>query len=268
MPIIKWAGGKTQLLADLKERMPKRYSTYVEPFVGSGALFFDIAPQKAIINDSNPELINMYIQLRDRPAEMMALLQLYQEEYNSLDSGQNTYYYKKREEFNENILSEHLDVRDAALLVFLNKTCYNGLYRVNASGKFNTPWGKRKRVNLVDDNISHYSSLLQNASIMLGDFEESCINLDSGSFVYFDSPYYDTFDTYQAGGFPEEDHIRLATLFRNLTRKGIFCMLSNSNTDFIKEMYKEYAIDVVEVKRMINCNGSKRTGTEVIICNY
>lgn len=270
LPVIKWAGGKRQLLEALRQDMPNDIGTYVEPFFGSGAMFFDIVPQKSIINDYNPELVNMYIQIRDNLPELLDRLDSYQREYlDREETRKETYYYDKREQFNNNILSERLSVEDAALMIFLNKTCYNGLYRVNTSGLFNTPFGKHKKIKLYDkDNIILCSKALQKAKICQGDFENACKNLRKNDFVYFDSPYFKTFDTYQAGGFPKEEHERLAKLFDRLSQRGIYCMLSNSDTDFIRKLYAKYNIETIPVMRMINCDGKNRTGTEIIVRNY
>lgn len=271
LPVVKWAGGKRQLLPELRQRMPIEFNTYVEPFLGSGALFLDILPNNAILNDSNSKLINMYVSIRDHEGELSEYLDLYQTEYNDLGSmlAKENYYYQKRIEFNNHILNAVLGTIDAALFIFLNKSCYNGLYRENATGLYNTPFGKRAKVHLYDtDNLAGCSAALQNVLILNGDFEEACQDLQPGDFVFFDSPYYDTFDTYQGGGFPEEEHLRLANLFAALSRAGVNCMLSNSNTDFIRNIYQDYRIEEVRVKRMINCEGNNREGTELIIRNY
>lgn len=269
LPVIKWAGGKRQLLEELKRGMPNDIGTYVEPFFGSGALFFDLQPKKAIINDNNSELINMYLQIRDNPTKLMKALDILQKDFPKEETSQFTYYYDKREEFNKRIDKTQLSTSDAALMIFLNKTCYNGLFRVNASGKFNTPFGKRKTLNLYNkQNIIECSNALKNAKIMQGDFGVACKGLKTKDFVYFDSPYFDTFDTYQIGGFPIEEHKRLAKLYKRLSDRGIYCMLSNSDNEFIKDLYKDYNIEIVPVKRMINCDGANRTGFEVIIRNY
>ena len=270
LPIIKWAGGKRQLLPELRKRVPESFSKYAEPFLGSGALFFDLAPADAVINDINPELVNFYLTVKNDSDTLITLCERYQSEYNALPSGeQSEYYYARRTDFNKHIVSGELDTNDAALLLFLNKACYNGLYRVNSNGLYNTPFGKRKCIKLAGaDSISACSDALKKTTILCGDFEDACSALGKGDFVYFDSPYYDTFDTYQAGGFPKEEHERLSNLFKRLSDKGVFCMLSNSDTDYIKNLYSGFNICIVPVKRMINCDGSKRTGTEVIVTNY
>lgn len=270
-PVVKWAGGKRQLLDELTSRMPDKYGIYYEPFFGGGALFFAVQPEKAVINDFNSQLVNVYKQLQSNPDEVIKKLSKLQDKYNSYDneSDREKLYYDSRTRFNELISKNILNEESAALVIFLNKCGYNGLYRVNSKGGYNVPWSKRKTLNVFnEDNILGVSKQLKNTKILNGDFEVACKSAKRGDFVFFDSPYYDTFDTYQAGGFNEDSHRRLADLFKRLTDKGVYCMLTNSNTDFIKELYKDYNIEVVDVKRMINCNGKNRIGQEVIITNY
>lgn len=261
-PILKWAGGKTQLIDEIEKRMPERYRRYVEPFVGGGALFFSREHTSSYISDTNEQLINMYTQVRDCPNELMELLDMHTRNHST------EYFYEVRDRFNERMFKEH-DVEDAAMMIYLNKADFNGLYRVNSQGLFNAPDGKKTRVNLYDrENIIECARQLKKSKIRCQDFAKTCSYLRAGDFVFFDSPYYDTFDTYQKGGFTEKDHIRLAKLFDRLTEKGVYCLLTNSDTDFIKDLYDRYSIDVVKVKRMINCDGNKRTGKEIIVTNY
>lgn len=270
-PVIKWAGGKRQLLPIIVPMMPENYGTYYEPFFGGGALYCEIKPKKAIINDFNKQLIIMYKQIKRNPDAVCEELQKLQDEYNSRDEmkDKDELYYKYREEFNKNIVSKSNTPECAALLIFLNKAGFNGLFRVNASGLYNVPPAHRKIINAYDaDNIKTMSKILKKTSINCGDFEKACKNAVNGDFVFFDSPYYDTFDTYQAGGFSEDDHVRLFKLYKKLSDEGVYCMLTNNDCDFIKELYKDYRILEVDVKRMINCDGNKRTGKEVIITNY
>ncbi len=266
-PFTKWVGGKTQLLPELSSRLPEQIGTYVEPFVGGGALFFNTQPAKAILNDSNPKLINLYVSVRDHVEELVDRLSEYETRFNAfntLDEKQG-FYYQTRTEFNAGTLT----VDDAARFVFLNKTNFNGLYRENAEGKYNAAFGWKESIRLFDEaNLSNCSAALKNVDILNGDFEDACDGLTAGDFVYFDPPYYSTFDGYQAGGFSEEDHLRLHNLFQRLTASRVHCMLSNSNTDYIKDLYAGYNIDVVPVKRNINRNGNGRQGEEVIITNY
>ena len=271
VPVIKWAGGKRQLLPEINKRLPKSYGKYYEPFFGGGALFFDLSPKKAVINDFNSQLINMYTQIKNVPDEVIQHLSKLQTAYNtySSDEERTAYYFEKRTAFNQFITANTYTSESAALFIFLNKAGYNGLYRVNSDGLFNVPCAHRKILKAFEsDNIYEVSKLLKDCIIKNGDFEKACKNVKAGDFVFFDSPYYDTFDTYQAGGFSEEDHIRLANLFAKLSDIGAYCILTNNDCDFIKGLYKSYNIDVVSVKRMISCDGSNRTGQEVIITNF
>lgn len=270
-PFIKWLGGKSQLLFSLRQRMPEYTGTYVEPFVGGGALFFDMQPADAILNDVNPMLVNLYITIRDNKDELVDRLTCYESEYNILASinAKKDFYYQNRTEFNSCDYESGLTVEDAAQFIFLNKTNFNGLYRENADGKYNAAFGWKESIRLFDEaNFSSCSAALQNASINSGDFEDACSGLTVDDFVYFDPPYYSTFDGYQKDGFSMDDHLRLHNLFQRLSDCGVHCMLSNSNTDFIKNLYAGYNIEIVPVKRNINRNGSGRQGEEVIITNY
>ena len=263
-PVIKWAGGKTQLLNNILPLIPE-YKTYYEPFFGGGALFFSLEPKKAVINDFNKQLTNIYISIKERPSELKKALE--ELEKNHVNS--NDYFFAKRKEFNKCIQNEEYSIHSAALFIYLNKAGFNGLYRLNSKGLLNTPSGKKEKVNLFDrDNFDAVSKALKNVKILSYDFEEACKGAREGDFVFFDSPYYNTFDTYQAGGFSKDDHIRLSKLFKRLSKKGVKCLLTNSNEEFIKDLYNGFDIQVVPVKRMINCDGKKRTGEEVIIKNF
>ena len=271
-PIIKWAGGKRQLLPEIKKRMPKEYNRYYEPFFGGGALFFDVEPHTAVINDANIQLINVYRQIRRDYVHVCLHLLSFEHKYNGIPSEEDKvkYYNELRSDFNNYCIKEsELSPMSAALFIFLNKSGYNGLYRVNRKGEFNVPSAKRKTIISYDlKNMKAVSSQLQHTHILSGDFERACERATKGDFVFFDSPYYDTFDNYQANGFSEDDHLRLANLFNTLTEKGVKCMLTNNDCDFIKDLYKGYYIDEVDVRRNINSDASKRTGKEVIIRNY
>lgn len=262
-PIIKWAGGKRQLLEEIKKNIPISYGTYFEPFVGGGAVYFELQPQKAVINDLNEQLINLYNVVASNKEELIKELDILSAEHSE------TNYYKIRDAYNECLNKNELSIKSASYFIYLNKTGFNGLYRVNRDGLFNVPSAHKKKANLYDlENINQVSNLLKKTKIKQGDFEKAVKYAKKGDFVFFDSPYYSTFDTYQPNGFSEEQHIRLANLFHKLTEKGVYCMLTNSNEDFIKELYKDMNIKVVPVKRMINCDASRRTGEEVIITNY
>ena len=271
VPFVKWAGGKRQLLSQIQERMPENYNHYFEQFVGGGAVFFLTQPSKALINDINKALINTYQRICDSPKEFLS-------EVNKIDSEMwedgKQYYYTIREHYNDKLMKSEYDVELAALFVFLNKHCFNGLYRVNGKGLFNVPYNNSRRVSVNGDSIIEISKYLQGITIIDGDFEDACRDARKGDFVFLDSPYAPlnptSFESYTKEGFDIESHKRLAKLYDELTTRGCYCMLTNHNTDLINELYgnKGYKIDVVSVRRMINSDASNRVGEEVIICNY
>jgi len=270
-PFVKWAGGKRQLIPQIRERMPEKYNDYYEPFVGGGAVIFDLLPANALINDINKALINTY---RTICNESDAFLK----EVNRLDNDMwedgKKYYYSIREHYNDKLMRSEYDVELAALFVFINKHCFNGLYRVNGKGLFNVPYNNSRRVSVDEDVIIATSEYLRGVTIIDGDFEQACKNAKKGDFVFIDSPYAPlnptSFESYTKEGFDIESHKRLAKLYDELTARGCYCMLMNHNTELINELYgnKDYKIDVVSVKRMINSDASNRVGEEVIICNY
>lgn len=270
-PFVKWAGGKRQLLSQIRERMPKKYNNYFEPFVGGGAVFFELLPERALINDINRALINAYRRICNSPKDFLGSI-------NKLDADMGEdgkkYYYALREHYNDKLMREEFDTELAALFVFLNKHCFNGLYRVNGKGLFNVPYNNSRAASVEEELIYAVSERLQGVTITDGDFEAACQTAQKGDFIFIDSPYAPlnptSFESYTKEGFDVESHKRLAKLFDELTDRGCFCMLTNHNTDFINGLYGEkgYKIDVVDVKRMINADASNRVGKEVIICNY
>lgn len=270
-PFVKWAGGKRQLLSQIKERMPGKYNNYYEPFVGGGAVMFELLPENALINDINKALINTYKQICAVPKEFLKEINKFDTEI--WEDGKK-YYYSLREHYNDKLMKAEYDVELAALFVFINKHCFNGLYRVNGKGLFNVPYNNSRRMSVDEKVIIGVSEYLQQVTIMEGDFENACVNAEKGDFIFFDSPYAplnpNSFEAYTKEGFDIESHKRLAGLYDDLTKKGCYCMLTNHNTELITELYsdKGYKMDVVNVKRMINANASKRVGEEVIICNY
>lgn len=270
-PFVKWAGGKRQLLDKISERLPQTYNNYYEPFIGGGAVLFELQPENAVINDINASLINAYRIIADNPNEFIERVR--ELDLNIGDNGKE-YYYSLREHYNDKLMKEEFDVELAALFVFLNKHCFNGLYRVNGKGLFNVPYNNSKKESIDAESIFQVSEYLKKVTILQGDFEEACQNAKEGDFVFFDSPYAPlnptSFESYTKEGFDVESHERLAKLFDALTKKGCYCMLTNHNTEFINKLYsnKGYRMDVVSVKRMINSDASKRTGEEIIICNY
>lgn len=270
-PFVKWAGGKRQLLSQIKERMPEKYNNYYEPFIGGGAVIFELLPANALINDINKALINAYKQIRNVPGAFLEAVNRFDEEM--WDDGKE-YYYALRERYNDKLMKAEYDVELAALFVFINKHCFNGLYRVNGKGCFNVPYNNSRRASVNEKAIRGISEYLQGVTIMDGDFEAACRNAKKGDFVFIDSPYAPlnptSFESYTKEGFDIDSHKRLAKLFHKLTARGCYCMLTNHNTDLINELYGNngYRLDVVSVKRMINSDASNRVGEEVIICNY
>ena len=270
-PFVKWAGGKRQLLPQIKERMPEKYNNYFEPFVGGGAVIFELLPKSAVINDINKALINVYQMIRKYPQRFL-------QEINRLDREMwedgKEYYYSLREHYNDKLMRDEFDVELAALFVFINKHCFNGLYRVNGKGLFNVPYNNSRSSSVNEKVIVETAKFLKDVTIISGDFEEACTKATKGDFVFFDSPYAPlnptSFESYTKEGFDIESHKRLAKLYDELTARGCYCMLTNHNTELINELYgnKGYRIDVVSVKRSINSDATNRVGEEVIICNY
>ena len=270
-PVLKWAGGKTQLLEELMSKVPQTYNTYFEPFIGAGAFFLSLKPKSAVINDTNEQLINLYQQLKHSPSEIISIV-------SSLDevACDKNYYYKIRERYNQKITSKELDPECAALMIWIKKHCFNGLYRVNSQGFFNVPYNNKVTGKSLDkDNVEAISRFLkeQNVTILCSDFENACKKVSPGDFVYLDSPYVPEsssadFTDYTKTGFSYEDHDRLADLFVRLDKLGAYVMLSNNDVPLVRELYREYNIEPLEVKRLINRNAAKRSGKEVIVTNY
>lgn len=270
-PFVKWAGGKRQLIPQIRARMPKKYENYYEPFVGGGAVIFDLLPANALINDINKALINTYRQIRDIPEKFIA-------DVNRLDKEMpedgRAYYYSLRELYNDKLMKSEYDLELASLFVFINKHCFNGLYRVNGKGLFNVPYNNSRRASIDEEAIMEISKYLKDVKIVDGDFEEACKDAKKGDFIFLDSPYAPlnptSFESYTKEGFDVESHKRLSKLYDNLTDRGCYCMLTNHNTQLINDLYgnKGYKIEIVSVKRMINSDASNRVGKEVIICNY
>lgn len=271
-PFVKWAGGKRQLLEKLNARLPVRgYNRYFEPFLGAGAFWLDLRPEISIVNDINEQLMNCYQVIKDDPRGLIRKI-------DALDHGKRDSdgYLANRSRYNDKILAGDLDTEMAALLIWLNKNCFNGLYRTNKKGLFNVPFnGKLIGKSIDETNIMNISYFLNhsNITLMCQDFEEVCRNCEPGDFIFFDSPYVPVSDTagfvdYTKESFKEEDHRRLAALYRELTNRGCYCLLTNSNTDFVRELYQDFEIVEVDVNRAINADAKKRKGKEVIITNY
>ena len=272
-PVIKWAGGKRQLLPVLTDRLEAVdcRGTYYEPFVGGGALFLALGHAPAVINDANPAITGLYRTIRDYPESLMEQLDVMAELYNDRDEeGRKDYYLKVRNRFNSRIGADgsYRPMLRTADLIFLNKTCFNGLYRENAKGEFNVPWGKRETVNLYDpNNIRRISRLMQSVNSENMDFEEAVKDAERGDVVFMDPPYHKTFTGYRGGGFSEDDQRRVARVFRDLTDRGCRVLATNSDTPLIRELYEGFDITELAVKRQINRDANGRTGTELLIDN-
>lgn len=272
-PFVKWAGGKTQLLDAIISHLPETFNRYFEPFVGGGALLFKLQPKAFSINDSNEELICVYKCLENNELFDLLKKELIKHEQNHSEE----YFYQIREMDKLNSFNELPIYVRAGRMIYLNKACFNGLYRVNSKGYFNVPSGKKKVVNCFDrktfDNLNLFfknrKSIITNT-----DFEIAVKNAKSGDFVYFDPPYdtweeKNSFTSYDKNNFGKNEQIRLANVFKDLSNKGVYVMLSNHNTKFINELYKEFHITIVSAKRMINSNANGRGNVEeVIITNY
>lgn len=271
-PFVKWAGGKRQIISKLLKFVPDEFNTYYEPFVGGGALLFELSPNKAVINDSNKELINVYKVLCDDVKFKKMLRELNKHETNHSEE----YYYEIRDkDKNKKTFNRLADYTRAARTIYLNKACFNGLYRVNSKNEFNVPFGKKTKVNTYNGSnlitISNYLTM-NDIKILDVDFEEAVNDAKKGDFVYFDPPYDSdttTFNGYTEDGFGKEEQIRLSKVFKELSDRGCYVMLSNHNTKLINELYKDFNINIIEAKRNINANGKKRGKVEeVIITNF
>lgn len=273
-PPLKWPGGKRQLLKELLPRVPDKFETYHEPMVGGGALFFALAGRfkAASISDINLDLIRVYEVIRDRPDALIRLLKNMQFEYlRSDEEGRKAAYYAVRD--------VGADAKDklslAARFIFLNKTCYNGLYRVNKQGKFNSPHGRYVNPKICDEeNLLAVSEVLQATSITAEDYKTVVDRAQPGDFVYLDPPYVPVSETadftaFTADGFTETDHMEMRNCFDALNEKEVFVMLSNSDTPYVHELYDKWHIDIVHARRSINRNASGRGAIkEVIVRNY
>jgi DNA adenine methylase len=272
-PFLKWAGGKRQLLPELGKYIPHLgpRATYYEPFVGGGALFFDLQRKRAVINDTNAELINSYIVIRDAVEELIAALEQHRNE--------EAYYYALRDWDRAHDFAARPAVERAARVIFLNKTCYNGLFRVNSQGQFNVPFGRYKTPNIVDKAVlravSKYLNKNKDTITMLNvDFAEAVREAKRGDFIYFDPPYDPVSDTasftgYDVNGFNRAEQTRLKGVVDELTQRGCKVLLSNAYTSYIADLYKSYTCIKVGASRAINSNAQGRGKVdEILVMNY
>lgn len=273
-PVLKWVGGKRQLISYIEPLIPKSISTYVEPFVGGGAVLFHLQPKKAIINDYNQELMNVYQVIKDKPNELIEVLQ----EHKGLNS--EDYFYEIRSLDRSENYENMTDVEKAGRVIYLNKTCFNGLFRVNRAGFFNTPYGKYKNPSIVNEvTIKAVSNYFNSAKIkfLTGDYKEALRRLRRGAFVYFDPPYVpisssSSFTGYTEHGFDYEKQVELRDECLKLHNRGVKFLQSNSYSPEILELYsdqKVFNIEIVKAKRSINSQVDKRGEiSEVLIYNY
>ena len=265
-PFLKWAGGKSQLIPQYQKFFPTRFNTYYEPFLGGGALYFHLRPQQAELTDINPELVNVYRCVRDRVEDVIDLLQIHQQRHCK------DYYYEMRSQV------DLPSVERAARLIYLNKTCFNGLYRENSKGAFNVPIGRYKNPKICAPDLLRAASVaLQPATIDVSPFETICCQASGpDDFVYFDPPYHplsptSKFTAYNRYAFRETDQVRLRDTFVTLAKRGVQVMLSNSDCPFIRDLYQDFAATTytIQAARSINSNAQKRGKiTEVLILSY
>ena len=270
VPVVKWVGGKRQLLDEITPRLPKRITTYCEPFLGGGAVLLSLQPKNAIVNDLNADLMLVYEVIRDNVELLIA----------ALEQHENTaeYFYNIRDlDRDKDAYRKMSSIERASRIIYLNKTCYNGLFRVNASGEFNSPFGHYKNPNIVNAPVLRAVNkylTANNIQLFHMDFEEVLRQVPRGCFVYLDPPYDPVSDTasftgYNRGGFGREEQERLKRCCDELTERGVRFLLSNSATSFIRELYTGYAVEIVHAKRAINSDASKRGAVEeVLVRNY
>lgn len=258
-PFLKWAGGKTQLIPELAKLIPLQYNKYIEPFIGGGAFFFFLNPEKSIISDSNAELITTYKAVRDNVEAVIKLLSKYKNE--------ETFFYKIRSLDTAKLT----DIERAARLIYLNKTCFNGLYRVNKKGEFNVPFGKRDNNFLNKETLRDASEFLQNTKILNSDYLKTLQKYAKpGDFIFLDPPYYPVgkfsdFKRYTKEFFYHEDQVKLRDEFDRLVQLGCHVLLTNSDHPTILELYKNYEIRIIETKRLISSNPETRVGKDIIV---
>ncbi len=275
-PFLKWAGGKSQLLPELSRRIPDRFGRYHEPFVGGGALFFHLwnnrrLDQGATLSDLNPELIDCYLAARDHVEALIELLQRLRPFATDRD-----FFYEIRSWDRQPGFAQRPLVERAARTIFLNRTCYNGLYRLNNKGQFNAPFGYYKNPLIVDsDNLREVSRALRDVELRVADFGDVLERAEVGDLIYFDPPYVPvsptaSFTSYTRRGFGEEEQRRLAAVFHQLAERGCYVILSNSSTALARQLYADVCeVEVVLASRKINCDGNRRGFVEELIaCSF
>lgn len=270
-PFLKWVGGKRQLMPSIAELLPKNIKelNYIEPFIGGGAVLFHLQPKNAVVNDFNTELINVYETIKSNLSELISDLKKHK---NNSD-----YFYQIRSLDRTEDFKKLTSIERASRVIYLNKTCFNGLYRVNNAGEFNAPFGRYKNPNIVNEpTLKAVNKYLNSNNVVLssGDYADVLTNVNENSFVYLDPPYHpisenSNFTGYIQGGWNMYDQIDLKTACDELHKKGVKFLLSNSSAEFIKDLYKDYKITIVKANRAINSNGADRGEVdEVLIRNY
>ena len=266
-PIVKWVGGKRQLMFELLKNMPENYNRYFEPFIGGGALFFELQPDNAYISDMNEELINLYKVVRDNVDELITDLQKH--------DISKEYFMEIRNIDRTEEYGNWSDIQKASRFIYLNRTCFNGMYRVNSKGEFNVPFGHYKNPRILDENnLINCSNLLQRTEIKHADFSEILKRVKKGDFVYFDPPYVplsetSSFTSYTKDGFDMDMQFKLRDVCDELDTMGVKFLLSNSDTKLVNELYENYNIKKVFASRQINANADGRGKiTEVLVRNY
>lgn len=272
VPVVKWVGGKRQIIDEIITYVPDSFSTYYEPFLGGGAVLFELQPKKAVVNDVNEELMNIYEVIKDNVDELIEGLKRHK------IKNDKAYFYEIRElDRNREQYNLLTPVERASRIIYLNKTCYNGLFRVNKSGEFNAPFGNYKNPNIVNETtLRAVSAYFNKAKIRFTcqDFEDALKWSRKGAFVYLDPPYDPVSETasftgYDKGGFDRNEQIRLKKTCDKLNKKGIKFLLSNSATDFIMDLYQDYKIEVIQAKRAINSKADRRGNVdEVLVMNF
>jgi DNA adenine methylase len=263
-PIVKWVGGKTRLLPELLARMPAQFNRYYEPFAGGAALFFRVGPARAVLNDFNKDLVNLYTTIGKKVDDVIRRLGVHRKLHNE------EHYYEMRARWNDVSVS-WTNVDRAAAFVYLNKTCFNGLWRVNRSGGFNVPMGRYQDPPIcATESLRAAAAVLRHAELRNGHYRDAVKDVRSGDFLYFDPPYDPVtttanFTGYTAGAFGPDDQRELAELARKLVARGCKVMLSNSDTPFIRSLYKRFRIDRVRCARAINSNAAKRGDVDEVI---
>lgn len=273
-PFLKWVGGKGRLIPELSKYYPESFDTFLEPFVGGGAMFFSLNPTKGHINDMNKVLTSAYIHIRDNLDAILEELKVLQDFYWSLPDleAKKEFYLEKRALFND---LSHDELEKSVLLIFLNKTCFNGMYRENSKGGFNVPFGKHDRPTIADTkNLKLVSEALKDTRVSTGSYKSAVTDAAKGDFIYFDPPYHplnvtSSFTSYQAGGFTAEDQEELRNTFKMLADRGCYVMLSNSDAPLIRELYKDFNIHEIMAARSINSVGTGRGKIkELLITSY